>query len=105
MGNKNSAKKKGGSTGRRGGTVNQATAAAPAPSGGKTEEGDVQTGKWGRHKLGLDDFDLLKVLGKGSFGKVMLAKKKDSGKIYAMKTLRKAALIKRNQLEHTATER
>lgn len=80
-------------------------------------------------KLSISDFDLLKVissfvlirlrfliilslvivkvLGKGSFGKVMLVRKKDdpSGKLYAMKTLRKAALIKRNQVAHTATER
>jgi len=56
-------------------------------------------------KITVDDFDLLKVLGKGSFGKVMLVRKKDTGKIFAMKTLRKAALIKRNQLEHTSTER
>ncbi len=48
-----------------------------------------------------------KVLGKGSFGKVMLVKKKDDphGTLYAMKTLRKAALVKRNQLAHTSTER
>jgi serum/glucocorticoid-regulated kinase 2 len=48
---------------------------------------------------------LLQVLGKGSFGKVMMVRKKDDGKIFAMKTLRKAALIKRNQLLHTQTER
>jgi serum/glucocorticoid-regulated kinase 2 len=49
----------------------------------------------------------VQVLGKGSFGKVMLVKKKDdtSGTLYAMKTLRKAALVKRNQLAHTSTER
>jgi serum/glucocorticoid-regulated kinase 2 len=47
------------------------------------------------------------VLGKGSFGKVMLVRKKDDtgGTLYAMKTLRKAALLKRNQVAHTATER
>ena len=56
-------------------------------------------------KVTIEDFDLLKVLGKGSFGKVMMVRKKDSKKIYAMKTLRKAALIKRNQLGHTKTER
>jgi serum/glucocorticoid-regulated kinase 2 len=56
-------------------------------------------------KVTIEDFDLLKVLGKGSFGKVMMVRKKDSQKIYAMKTLRKAALIKRNQLGHTKTER
>jgi serine/threonine protein kinase len=50
---------------------------------------------------------IIQVLGKGSFGKVMLVKKKDdaTGTLYAMKTLRKAALIKRNQLAHTSTER
>ncbi|KAF0685748.1 Aste57867_22356 [Aphanomyces stellatus] len=56
-------------------------------------------------KVTIEDFDLLKVLGKGSFGKVMMVRKKDNQKIYAMKTLRKAALIKRNQLLHTKTER
>lgn len=49
-------------------------------------------------KVTIEDFDLLKVLGKGSFGKVMMVRKKDTKKIYAMKTLRKAALIKRNQV-------
>lgn len=58
-------------------------------------------------QLTIDDFELLKVLGKGSFGKVMLVKKKDeaSNELYAMKTLRKAALLKRNQIAHTTTER
>lgn len=57
--------------------------------------------------LTIDDFELLKVLGKGSFGKVMLVKRKDdaAGTLYAMKSLRKAALLKRNQIAHTATER
>lgn len=47
------------------------------------------------------------MLGKGSFGKVMLVKKNDDpkGTLYALKTLRKAALAKRKQLAHTATER
>ena len=36
-------------------------------------------------KAGIDDFELLKVLGKGSFGKVMQVKKKDTGEIFAMK--------------------
>jgi serum/glucocorticoid-regulated kinase 2 len=55
----------------------------------------------------LADTRSSQVLGKGSFGKVMLVKKKDDpeGALYAMKTLRKAALVKRNQVAHTATER
>jgi len=53
----------------------------------------------------LNDFELLKVLGRGAFGKVMQVRKKDSGKIYAMKILKKRAIIARNQVEHTKAER
>jgi len=53
----------------------------------------------------LDDFELLKVLGRGSFGKVMQVRKKSDGKIYAMKILKKQAIIARNQVEHTKAER
>lgn len=53
----------------------------------------------------LDDFELLKVLGRGSFGKVMQVKKKSDGKVYAMKILKKRAIIARNQVEHTNAER
>lgn len=56
----------------------------------------------------IDDFDLLKVIGKGAFGKVMLVRKRKGlgkGKIYAVKVLRKGFLIHKNQVEHTKAER
>ena len=58
-------------------------------------------------KLTMEDFSILKVLGKGAFGKVMLVKKKDDKKstLYALKTLRKAEIVKRGQIDHTKTER
>lgn len=56
-------------------------------------------------KVRLDDFELLKVLGRGSFGKVMQVRKKSNNKIYAMKILKKRAIIARNQVEHTKAER
>jgi len=55
--------------------------------------------------VGLENFEMLKVIGRGSFGKVMQVKKKGENKIYAMKILKKKAIIQRNQLEHTKAER
>ena len=36
-------------------------------------------------QVGVDDFDMIKVIGKGSFGKVTLVRKKSDGKLFAMK--------------------
>ena len=42
----------------------------------------------------ISDFNILSVLGAGTFGKVYLVQKKDNEKVYAMKTLRKYDIIK-----------
>uniref|UniRef100_H2ZD54 Ribosomal protein S6 kinase n=1 Tax=Ciona savignyi TaxID=51511 RepID=H2ZD54_CIOSA len=60
-------------------------------------------------KVGLDSFELLKVLGTGAYGKVFLVRKAcghDMGKLYAMKVLKKASIVtKQKTTEHTMTER
>uniref|UniRef100_A0A2I3GXP5 Ribosomal protein S6 kinase n=2 Tax=Nomascus leucogenys TaxID=61853 RepID=A0A2I3GXP5_NOMLE len=60
-------------------------------------------------KVSVENFELLKVLGTGAYGKVFLVRKAgghDAGKLYAMKVLRKAALVQRAKTqEHTRTER
>lgn len=51
--------------------------------------------KEGHEKADPSQFELLKVLGEGSFGKVFLVRKvigKDAGTLYAMKVLKKATL-------------
>ena len=84
--------------------------------------------------VGEDDFELLRVLGRGTYGKVVQvlsprcspltfhphphrspspltthhvvqARKRDSGRLYAMKIMRKQDVITRNQVKHTLTER
>ncbi|MCJ1370656.1 hypothetical protein MMC20_001869 [Loxospora ochrophaea] len=55
--------------------------------------------------LKIEDFDLLKVVGKGSFGKVMQVMKNDTRRIYALKTIRKAHIISRSEVAHTLAER
>lgn len=57
----------------------------------------------------MRDFDLLKVLGTGAYGKVFLVRKltgHDKGKLYAMKVLRKEVVAQKTKtLDHTRTER
>ena len=52
-------------------------------------------------KISLDDFIRLKVIGRGSFGKVYLVRKRDTGMCYALKILKKDQLVKKNLLIKT----
>lgn len=61
-------------------------------------------GKESSH-VSLNDFDLLCVVGRGSFGKVMKVRKKDTKEIYAMKVLAKETLIKQNMITYTKQEK
>ncbi|KAI8384442.1 AGC/NDR protein kinase [Radiomyces spectabilis] len=58
-----------------------------------------------RTRMGLDDFITVKVIGKGAFGEVRLVQAADTGKIYAMKTLKKSEMLKKDQLAHVKAER
>jgi serine/threonine protein kinase len=69
------------------------------------EEHTTRTGVIDATKVTVDDFELLRVLGKGSFGKVYLVRLLSDGEIYAMKVLKKQDVKKRKQVEHTNTER
>ncbi|GCB62373.1 hypothetical protein scyTo_0004241 [Scyliorhinus torazame] len=60
-------------------------------------------------KVGIENFELLKVLGTGAYGKVFLVRKisgHDTGELFAMKVLKKATIVqKAKTAEHTRTER
>ncbi|XP_064409782.1 serine/threonine-protein kinase Sgk3 isoform X4 [Latimeria chalumnae] len=51
------------------------------------------------------DFDFLKLIGKGSFGKVLLAKRKLDEKFYAVKVLQKKVILNRKEQKHIMAER
>ncbi|KAG0700106.1 kinase-like domain-containing protein [Suillus ampliporus] len=55
--------------------------------------------------LTIDEFELITVIGKGSFGKVMQVRKRDTMRIYALKTIRKAHIVDRKEITHTLAER
>lgn len=63
--------------------------------------------KLSRHVKGvtLDDFNLVAVLGKGNFGKVMLAKEKNSQLHFAIKILKKDFIIENDEVESTRSEK
>merc|ERR1711874_183364 len=55
-------------------------------------------------KVTMEDFELLKVLGRGAFGKVVLCREKATRTMYAMKILKKSAVFDKNEVAHTLTE-
>lgn len=54
--------------------------------------------------VNLQSFDFIKVIGRGSFGKVFLVKLKGTSEYYAMKSLRKDVIIDYEQVESTKLE-
>lgn len=54
---------------------------------------------------GPDDFEVLRLLGKGTFGQVYQVRNKDNGRIYAMKILSKKLIVKKKEIAHTIGER
>ncbi|KAJ8108427.1 hypothetical protein ONZ43_g6430 [Nemania bipapillata] len=66
----------------------------------------------GEHSTLADDYEVLKILGKGSFGVVRLVREKPersgfrrSSQVYAMKVIRKSAMLKTSQEGHLRAER
>lgn len=58
-----------------------------------------------RRGLSVDDFDFLKMIGRGTFGRVFQVRKKDTRRIYAMKVLSKKEVIAKKEVQHTLGER
>jgi serine/threonine protein kinase len=77
-------------------------------------EGDAVTGeihlKLSFHKIdkrhyGPEDFEILKLIGKGTFGQVFQVRKRDTRRIYAMKVLSKKVIVQKKEVAHTLGER
>ncbi|KAK3527503.1 hypothetical protein QTP86_023721 [Hemibagrus guttatus] len=57
------------------------------------------------HELQMDDFICISVLGRGHFGKVLLAEYKSTGKLYAIKALKKGDVVTRDEVDSLMCEK
>jgi len=53
----------------------------------------------------LNDFEIKKLIGQGTFGKVFLVQHPDNGTLYAMKCIRKDLILEHNQLNNITMEK
>ena len=79
------------------------TMAENAPTGEVYVEAIYQRGE--RKHYGPSDFEILKLIGKGTFGQVYQVRKKDTQRIYAMKVLQKKVIVQKKEVAHTVGER
>ncbi|KAJ7522875.1 hypothetical protein O6H91_18G030100 [Diphasiastrum complanatum] len=58
-----------------------------------------------KDRTSIDDFEIIKPISRGAFGRVFLARKRTTGDIFAIKVLRKADMIRKNAVESVHAER
>ena len=59
----------------------------------------------GQQHFGPSDFQVLRLIGRGTFGQVYQVRKRDSGRVYAMKVLSKRVIVREKEIAHTIGER
>lgn len=70
----------------------------------RSKSTDPNVLKKSQRKVGIDDFEMMRVLGKGCAGKVLLVRHKSTSNVYALKAITKRHVLAHQELQHTLTE-
>ncbi|KAI7967007.1 hypothetical protein MJO29_000284 [Puccinia striiformis f. sp. tritici] len=92
--------------------LKESPAIVPSPADGiptETTTSSSSPTQRRRAKITVDDFDIMRVLGKGCAGKVLMVKYRRPGgnhpnQVYAMKSIKKNHVLSHRELQHTLTE-
>ncbi|XP_017247652.1 probable serine/threonine protein kinase IRE4 isoform X2 [Daucus carota subsp. sativus] len=58
-----------------------------------------------KDRTSIDDFEIIKPISKGAYGKVFLARKRTTGDLFAIKVLKKLDMLRKNDIERIVAER
>lgn len=70
----------------------------------RSQSTDPSRKKKAQRKVAINDFEMMRVLGKGCAGKVLLVRHKTSSDLYALKAITKRHVLAHQELQHTLTE-
>ena len=70
----------------------------------KEKDKDKEKSRKKKMKIKVKDFEKLKTVGLGSYGRVRLCRQKKTGEIFVMKILKKNEIIKQKQVDHVYSE-
>ncbi len=70
----------------------------------KRSKSGARTKERASRKVQVSDFEMMRVLGKGCAGKVLLVRHKSSSDLYALKAITKRHVLAHQELQHTLTE-
>ncbi|KAI0066631.1 hypothetical protein BV25DRAFT_1412135 [Artomyces pyxidatus] len=76
----------------------------PRKKRSKSEDPNRELKKRAQRKVQVNDFEMMRVLGKGCAGKVLLVRHKSSADLYALKAITKRHVLAHQELQHTLTE-
>ncbi|EIN14271.1 hypothetical protein PUNSTDRAFT_80494 [Punctularia strigosozonata HHB-11173 SS5] len=85
-------------------SISTSTARRKKKRARSTDPNKLREPKKSTRKVTVNDFEMLRVLGKGCAGKVLLVRHKQSADLYALKAITKRHVLAHQELQHTLTE-